>query len=278
MIAVCFSCTSAISYTVAISAGKRFIVNRMNNILIPVFTDDDAKALPNVVTFLKGVKPKVVIVIHNPSVGINSASATAVVDAKINDLKKAKGDAITREDFAAAEKYKRQIEDATLERGDVLRTGWKSIPEASRNAIYDKMNEPMVGAAQEMGTRFTAIQLLEDQPAENLFITLANFGRAWPDSLPHGNFSIIWPQNVPVNAVSAAQEAASPAPRVTTAPVVKKSAVAPPLSPRAAREKQLKQFFTLKKAALSHGVPIEGRLSKDILGDVIAKEFGAVAA
>jgi hypothetical protein len=256
----------------------------MNNILIPVFTDEDAKALPKVANYLRSVKPKSVVVIHNPSVGINSASATEAVDKKIADLEKAKSDAIAREDFAAADRFKRQVEDEKVGRGDVLRSGWKSVSEADRAKVYEQMNKPLLDAAETLGFRFAGITLLEDQPPENLFITLANFGRAWPTSLPHGKFSLIWPQDAPENASPVVQEAVSPDPKVNTAPVAqkveKKAVEKTPESIPSDREGRIKhyrqRYMLMKKKAGEYGIEISGRDSGLVAAEIVDRELATV--
>lgn len=251
----------------------------MKHCLIPILSTSDVAAVPELVKFLRLLKPLATVVLNNPSVGVTAESATVQVDKQIADLEKAKADAAAREDYEGAKAYKVQAEDARMKRTDILRDGWKSVPQDQRNQTYDKL---FVDAFNGL-PYVKSITLTEDTTPENMLSTLANFGTSWPECLPAGEWAIIWPRSVaPITVPTASPEAVSPIAKVETALKRQQASperpAKPSLSPRAAREKALRQYFTMKKAALSHGIPLEGRNGDDIRAEILAREFPEAVA
>lgn len=247
----------------------------MRHILVPILSTADVAAVPELVKLLRLLKPLATVVVNNPSVGVTAESATATVDKQIAELERAKTDAANREDYEGAKAYKVQIEDAKMKRTDILRDGWKSVPQADRNKTYDTL---FVDAFN--GLPFVrSITLTEDTTPENLLSTLANFGSSWPECLPSAQWAIVWPRSVaPITLPAAQPEPVSHVARVETAPPAKKAAPAPQLSPRAAREKELGYYMKLKAEAKKHGIAIQGRPSKEVVAEIIAKEFPEAVA
>lgn len=258
---------------------RKSYLEGMLHVLVPVFTAADVAAVPQTVKLLRLLKPLAVVVVNNPSLGITSETATQEVDKQIADLERAKADAASREDYEGAKAFKMQIEDAKMKRVDILREGWKQVSPEARGQTYDKLFvDEFTKVLGPLGVYVANLPLTEDATPENLLSTLANFGTAWPKCLPHSQYAIIWPQSVtPITVPVAAPEPVSAPPKVVTAPKPSKSPVAAPASPREAREKKLKQYFTLKSAAQEHGIPMEGRSGADVREQILAIEFPEAA-
>lgn len=248
----------------------------MKHVLVPVLSTSDISAIPETIKFLRLLSPASIVVVNNPSVGITSESATAAIDKQIADLEKAESEAAARRDYPGAQQFHEQTEDARMQRTDILRDGWKSVPQEDRNAVYDKL---FMDSFQ--GFNFTQnITLPEDSTPEDLLSVLANLGTAWPDCLPHSEWSLVFPRSVtPITMPTQAPDSLRDWKKVSDTVVAQKAPESAPVAnaptPREAREKQLRQFFSLKKAAAQHGISMEGRSTKDVIEEVLAKEFAA---
>lgn len=282
----------------------------MRHVLVPVLTPQDAEALPNLVQYLAAQKPLAVVVMHNPSLGVTGESATKDVDAKIAATEKAESDAAARKDYPAAEQFRQQLEGLKLERQDVLREGWRKVsPEARDKAYSETILKPFVAAFETSNTTHVRqITLLEDVPNENLFMTLANMGKAWPNCLPMGDFAVMYPRTIPPPEptlyVSPDRIRPQPLPEPTvtipspseasggtsTLPT-KQKAVAKPVKAkkqasattsvpdtREGKAEYYRRFhLSLKKAAKDLGVPTEGRSKEDVAQDVLDRQFPVAA-
>jgi hypothetical protein len=245
----------------------------MKHVLVPVLSPEDVTALPNVVAFLQQVKPLAVVVMNNPSVGVSPEDATKAVDAKIAQLEQAKKDAVAREDFPAASSFKEDIEAAKMDRQTALREGWKTIPQEQRIAAYDRYVTQFGALAP---THVRSITLQEDATTETLLNTLANLGKVWPDCLPQGEWSLVYPRSVSTARISTPTgpaTASQPAPKVNTAPPAPKA----PVEPKEARRTELKKYMKMRSVAKGYGIQVEGRKTTDVIEEILAKEF-AVAA
>lgn len=247
----------------------------MQHILVPLLTPEDVAAIPKVVEHIQSVKPLAVVVIHNPSLGITPAEATAKIDKELSDLENSKKQAIAREDFEGAATFKRMIEDKKLERQDALRDGWKSVPQERRMQSYEPLVQPFVAP-----WLVRQIVLQEDASYDNLLNTLANMSSNWPDCLPQGRFAILYPRSIgPKKTTPQPVQAVSPSPRVETAPKASKPPVEANLSPREARKKELSKYMKLVKVAKDYNITIEKGKSSEAVEKVLAIEFPeAVAA
>lgn len=242
----------------------------MKHVIVPILSQEDISAIPNVVSFLKALKPETVVVLNNPSLGITPESATAEVDKKLADLEKAKAEAVNREDFPAAHQYKEKIEAAKMERQDALRNGWKSMPETKRFEAYDRMMHPF---SELDPTRVDYTVLAEDIDYDTLPVTLANMGRGWPATLPKNKWSLVSPQGVGSLPTPQALQAVPIVGKANTAP----KAETPVLEPREARKKHLMKYMAMKKAADQHGIAWQGRKTVDVVEEILEKEGFMVA-
>jgi len=250
-----------------------------SHVLVPVFTQADVAAVPETVRLLRLLKPLAVVVVNNPSIGVTAETATQEVDKQIADLERAKTEAASREDFDSAKEFRRQAEDARMKRVDILREGWKQVSPEARGQTYDKLFvDEFTKVLGPLGVYVANLPLTEDATPENLLSTLANFGTAWPKCLPHSQYAIIWPQSVtPITVPVAAPEPVSTPPKVVATPKPSKAPVTAPVDAREARAKKLKQYFTLKQAAQTHGISMEGRLGADVRAEILAIEFPEAA-
>jgi hypothetical protein len=251
----------------------------MKHVLVSALTQKDLECLPNVVRFLQAQKPLTVVVVHNPSLTITSATATQEVDKEIADLERAKADAAAREDYPAAAEFKAKIEDAKMKRQDVLRNGWKSVSEAERLRSYSTFMDQFKAIQNPEGEEayVESVALIEDTDHQGLLRSLIDLGGAWPKALPWGNWAFLHPQTLREGVValdSKPPEAVSPAPRVQTPPPTKK---APPADPREARKAELMRYMKMKAEAKKHGISIEGRKTVDVVEEILAKEFPVAA-
>src|SRR5690606_9628296 len=96
----------------------------------------------NLVNYLKTQQPNAVVVVSAPSVGIAAEDATRDIDKRISELEQAESAAAARKDYAGAQQFSTQVEEAKLSRQEVLRNGWKSVPQAQREQAYAKLVEP----------------------------------------------------------------------------------------------------------------------------------------
>lgn len=237
----------------------------MKSILVPIMSAADVAAIPNLVKYLKVQSPTAVVVLCAPSVGITSEDATKEVDERISRLQRAKKEAADREDYAGAEQYKQQIEEAKLSRQELLRNGWKSVSQDQRDKAYAKLDEHF----RVLNTTHVRRRVLVEDP-ENPIAAIGALlnDKSWPDCLPKDAFSIVLPRSVGEVKTFTGQTAdkAIPEPSKTVNQTVE-------VDPKESRRKELGRYFAMKKAAEHHNIPYEGRKSADVVADILAKEF-----
>lgn len=249
----------------------------MKRVLVPVLTAEDAAALPLLADHLASVKPEVVVVINNPSVGVTNQDLTATIDKQILEVERSKQEATAREDFDAAKNWKGRLEELKMDRQTLLREGWKKVSDEVRFAAYDKFLEVLKAKLGPLGTTIQNIPLSEDSTYETLFLTLSTLQKVWGNLLPEGRFSLVYPQSAPKLASSKPPEAVSPNPKVEAAPKPSKPAVVAPLDPREARSKELSRYMKLKAVAKEKGISMEGRPWTEVRDEILAQEFPVAA-
>lgn len=238
----------------------------MQHILVPILTEEDVKASARVAEFIKTCNPLAVVVMNNPSLGIAPKDITAKIDKDLSDLESSKAQAVSREDFEGASTFKRQIEDKKMERLDVLRNGWKSVPEAARFAAYDELLKPFLAPWHVRNT-----VLPDDTDHESLLRVLAN--QKLPDCLPPGRFSIVTPRSIGVNQATPQPVQAVQTPkRVETAPKPQKAAVEP-VTRESRKTELLRWYMKMKNAAQTHGIEISGVPKEQVVDAILAREF-----
>lgn len=253
----------------------------MKHVLVPVLSQADIAALPNLIQFLKAQKPRAVVILSNPSLGVTAEDATRDIDKQISDLEQAETAAAQRKDYPGAQQFRTQVEEAKMKRQDVLRDGWKSVPLETRQKAYSPFVEPF---AQLAPTYVRHVILPED--SEDLLVTLAGMRTTWPDCLPAGQFAIVHPQSVGEQkatfsstddwkrAVETVKDTVSLAPKVVTAPKVTEA----PLDPREARKKELStQYMKMVKVAKEYGITVQKGKAGEAVELILAKEFPAAA-
>lgn len=246
----------------------------MEHILVPILTPEDIAAIPRVVEYIQSVKPLAVVVLNNPSLGIAPADATAKIDAQMADLEESKKQAVAREDYEGAAQFRKLIEDKKMERQDVLRDGWKSVPQDKRMQSYDQFVQPFVAP-----WHVRQIVLQEDAGYDNLLHTLANMSSNWPNCLPPGQFSLVYPRSIgPKKSTPQPVQTVSTPKRVETTPKASKRPVEANLSPREARRKELSKYMKLVKVAKDYNITIEKGQSSKAVEAVLAIEFPEAAA
>lgn len=231
----------------------------MKAILVPVMSAADVPAIPNLVKYLKAQGPEAVVVVSAPSVGIAAEDATKEVDKRIAELSQAETAAAARKDYAGAQQFATQVEEAKLSRQEILRNGWKSVPQPQREQSYAKLVEPFAALAPA----HVRHRVLVEDP-ENPLAAIAGMNGNWPDCLPKSEFAIVFPRSVGGRGITEVVIQASD----------KKldSGSSKPVDPKEARRKELGRYFTMKKAAETHGIPYEGRKSVEVVADILKKE------
>lgn len=233
----------------------------MKRVLVPFLSPEDLKAIPNLVRYLRSQGLASVFVVHSPSLGITSEEVTRDVDKRIEDLTRAKQVAVAREDYAGAEQFKQQIEEAKMSRGEIARTGWKSTPLEKRYDIYNLTYDKEFS---QLGTLVKRRTLDED--AEDLVGVFAQLkARGWPAELPKSQFSIVFPQDA--KEVKEVKEATKPA-----AEPAKPAPAAAPVDPKEARRKQLSKYMAGKSAAAKLGISMEGRPYSEVVEEILKAE------
>lgn len=257
----------------------------MKHVLVPFLTPDDVSASAKVVTQLKAARPISVVVLNNPSLGVSPEGATAKIDKDIADLERAKSEAVAREDFEGAKAFKSQIEDKKTERQDAMRTGWKAVPMEERYRAYDKLVQPFADAFNGTGVYVENIVLEEDTSYEMLFSSLTLMKARWPQCLPEGEWSLLFPQDAsePVSSTPAHPvQAVSPALRVETAkPATKAQKSAPakpaaPSTPDELREYYRKYFMSLKKDAKAASLTLTSENKTQVIEELVSLRFSPV--
>lgn len=221
--------------------------------ILPVFDESDVAAVPNALEFFRRVGLETLLIIHNPSLGMKGA-VTDQYDARIRELKAEMAKAADRQDFNAASEYKMRLEETQTDKDLAIRDGWSKVPQPEREAVYKRI-------FGQVGTD-AVICLNESMRKEQLFQALNGLLEVWPKDIPHGEFSVVWPQSIPKQASISmvVTETAHPVVVVTGAPA-----------------KAPKQKMKLKRGATNHfnETTVDGR--KGALERFHAKVLGAVA-
>lgn len=231
----------------------------MKNIILPFFDSRDLAQLPTVLENLHVLNPERVLAIVNPSIGVSSDQVSAKFEARIAEIRAAMKSAVEREDYAAAQGHKSELEGVQVERDLALREGYKHMNPEELKASWQKALAPL-GDVMIIG-------LTEVFQKDNFPNALQSIQRYWPEDMPHGEYSIVWPLSV---------EKVKIRPQVTEA-VIEEPVVAS-TDPKE-REMQLRGMdgrHTLKLAR-ELGVFVNGMKASDAITAILNKEFGAAA-
>lgn len=239
----------------------------MKHILVPFLSPQDLDAIPNLVRYLRSQGPVSVFIAHSPSLGVSNGEATREVDKRIEDLTQAEAAAAARKDYAGAQQFATQVEEAKVSRGDILRNGWKSVSIERRRELYQEAIDKSFAALHPSAVMSRPL----DEDAEDLIGVLSQLkARGWPASLPKNRFSVVFPQDAkevrgqaPKADKTAHSEPAKPAP------------AAAPVDPKEFRRKQLSKYMAGKSAAVKLGISMEGKPYSEVVEEILKAEFPA---
>lgn len=259
----------------------------MKQAVVPILSHEDAKLIPETIAHLKAVRAQIVLVVINPSAALDVAEFAKDVDKSIADMEQAKKEASSREDFAAAQQFKDQIEDAKMNRATSIAQGIRKVPKAKLTEAVEAMAAQFDGAATNVH-HFTPAVDMDDfhQKLPRLhekftFLTAGGYSLIAPQSCDMQNFCLPDFVGVHAQAVSTTltepQKAVSPAPKVQTAPPTPKAPVAAPTDPKEAYRLELKRYMKLKSEAKKFGVQLEGRKSAEVAEEVFSLKFPVAA-
>lgn len=243
----------------------------MQTVILPVFDEKDLSAIPNCLRFLANSGTEVIMILHNPNVGITDGDLTKPFEERVTQLQAAKTGAVAREDYDAAKEYAKQIEDTKTERDIAVRDGWSQIPEQQRMAIYRKVLDPT-----KLGTE-AIFPLRENYPHDQVFRALHELQSTWPRDLEHGQFSLVWPRSVPEQVVPRviAQVTAPAASTAMKTPEFGKALSETDVSIR--RETLRRRHLAYISACKKHGIDPKGEDKSKVIDLIIQQEFPKAA-
>lgn len=245
----------------------------MKTSILAVFDEADLQAVPNALEFFRRVGLEQLMVIHNPSLGLQGV-VTAQYDARISELKTAMKQAGDRQDYLAAANYKEELDGAETDRDLAIREGWTKVSQPDREAVYKKL-------FGSIGTD-AVFCLNESMRKDQLFAALNGLVAVWPKDVEHGEFSVVWPRSIPFQKpVQASVPVPQNVPRGTPAPVPqKKEKIEFDQSTPEGRRAALvaSRFGGVASACKKHGIQTTGYSMTNLIEMVIAKEFSTVPA
>jgi hypothetical protein len=253
----------------------------MKTVLLFALSSADIAALPVAKAELQAAGVDRLWVVHSPALGITTDAVSKQFDDRIAAIKQAEQQAAARGDYDGAKKFREEAETVALDKSLAVKKGWESVPEADRNAAYDKALAPLLDTKAFPNISMTVLR--EDIQPEGVFGILQGLLAQWPAAVEHGSYSIVWPRNCTEVRQSSDANLKDSKPFAETEKlgIVKvnlPTKPAPDASTEEGRRKQLHaQYMKLKAVAKQHGISMEGKTKEAVLEEIVAIEFPKVA-
>jgi hypothetical protein len=223
----------------------------MKNVILVIFDAADVAALPLILAEL--APPERLWIVHNPSIGIDVATAAREADGVVANLKALQKAAIAKQDFAAAIALRDQIQDATVNRDTAIKVAYERIPQPELQALHDKAISPVVAWSNQHRINAMATCLKDEHEKNQVGALLQYLLPQWPPEIPHGEYALIFPTSGTGKAVSA--QVVVPMRTLTSPPVsAPPKPVVPEFAPDVMRRHQLKKNFALVAARKKYGI------------------------
>jgi hypothetical protein len=254
----------------------------MRTAIVLALTSADIAALPVAKAELQAAGVERLWIIHSPALGITTDAVSKQFDDRITAIKNSERQAADRGDYDAAKDFREEAEAIALDKSLAVKKGWESVPEADRNAAYDKALAPMLDTQAFPNISVTVLR--EDIQPDGIFGILQGLLAQWPAAVAHGEYSIVWPKNctgirtAEPQEVTQKKEVKAPDPKPEIVKVKAPTKPQPELPPKEARRKQLfSQYMTMKAVAKQHGIPMEGVAKELVIDSILRIEFPEAA-
>lgn len=260
----------------------------MSNLILLIQSESDVASLPTAAQSIIAHGYKGCWILVSPAIAVNASEASAKYDKEIADLRTAERAAAERGDYTAASEHKLAREGKELERGTAIAGAWKSIDEKVRLEAIKMKLAPLFNVLN--GKANVKTQLMQDHYDPGQWVQMLNsLSGAWFKEFTPGSFSVAWPGAIP--AMGAKIPIVQEAPTPTNMPdkvvdtngrvhAVKKVKTTEPAATNPDdRKKQLLglRFFGLCGTAKKLGIDPKGKRGPQIIEEILAKEFAAVA-
>lgn len=272
----------------------------MSNLVLLIQNEADVQNLHSASQEIINHQYRNVWVICSPAIAVDIQEASAKYDKEIADLFTAEKAAAERGDYNAAAEHKLSRQGKELERGTALESAWKQIPAETRNIAIGNKILPLTSILANHSSKiYCNVNAAQDHYEKKDWVQFLNsMSGVWPKPFEPGRFFLGWPGAIPklVNQIpesikipivnqaienpvlAKAPEAAMKAYREEKAKAAAKAPLVAATNPED-RKKQLLglRFFGLCGTAKKLGIDPKGKRGPQIIEEILAKEFAAVA-